>query len=77
MPSSREAVDELSDAFWHNSQIGTDFAPLDERNVAVPVLAPWRAIYWALVMRGSFAVWEATGEIAGHCSLSAKRAETG
>ena len=45
--------------------------------VAVPVFAPWRAIYWELVMRGSFAVWEPTGEIAAHCKLSAKRAETG
>ena len=26
--------------------------------VAVPVLAPWRAICWELVMRGSFSVWE-------------------
>ena len=32
---------------WHR------FGPLDARNVAVPVLAPWRVIYWALAMRGS------------------------
>ena len=42
----------------------------DQQDVAVPVLAPWRAIYWELVMRGSFAVWEPTGEIAAHCNPS-------
>ena len=42
----------------------------DQQDVAVPVLAPWRAIYWELVMRGSFAVWEPPGEIAAHCNPS-------